>query len=248
MNKFMKRLNLLHPFLFTLASVLFVYLSSDVIASPDQILRPLLLLWFGLILLIWPAYRITGKNLYLASLLLTIFALGIFSTAPFFMAALEISAVAILAGFIFSYLRKRKITVEKIGLLLSLVSFLLVFFSGFSFLSKLANVPGSYYSRILNADPPLLANLAEPKTRPDIYYIVLDGYARADVLDGLYDFDNDDFISALESKGFVVPEQNHSNYPKTALSIASTLKYGLHRFFYPGSARQRSLVVDGALY
>jgi len=60
-------------------------------------------------------------------------------------------------------------------------------------------------------------------TKPDIYYIVLDGYGREDTLRQLFDIDNSEFISYLRGKGFIVPEQSLANYPKTALSVASTL-------------------------
>ena len=32
------------------------------------------------------------------------------------------------------------------------------------------------------------------QSRPDIYYIILDGYARSDVMKSLFDFDNSGFL------------------------------------------------------
>jgi hypothetical protein len=58
---------------------------------------------------------------------------------------------------------------------------------------------------------------------PNIYFIVLDGYARADVLSELYEFDNAPFISYLEQKGFYVASRSYSNYCQTYLSLAATL-------------------------
>jgi hypothetical protein len=60
-------------------------------------------------------------------------------------------------------------------------------------------------------------------SRPDIYYIILDGYGRADVLREYYEFDNSDFISFLKENGFFVAEQSQSNYLQTALSLSSSL-------------------------
>lgn len=59
--------------------------------------------------------------------------------------------------------------------------------------------------------------------KPDIYYFVLDGYAREDVLRQGYDHDNSDFLSFLEDHGFWVADRSRSNYVITALSQASTL-------------------------
>jgi hypothetical protein len=58
---------------------------------------------------------------------------------------------------------------------------------------------------------------------PDIYYIIPDGYAREDVLKTLYDLDNTEFLSFLESSGFYVASDSHANYDQTALSVSSTL-------------------------
>jgi hypothetical protein len=58
---------------------------------------------------------------------------------------------------------------------------------------------------------------------PDIYFIVLDGYARADVLASHYGYDNRPFLHRLESLGFQVAESSQANYGWTFLSLSSTL-------------------------
>jgi hypothetical protein len=69
-----------------------------------------------------------------------------------------------------------------------------------------------------------LINLAEQsETAPDIYYIVLDSYARNDVLLNDYKFDNTEFTNTLVDKGFYLPECANSNYFGTSISIASSL-------------------------
>ncbi len=62
-----------------------------------------------------------------------------------------------------------------------------------------------------------------PEHLPDIYYIVLDGYGRADVLRDLYGYDNQPFLDFLEQSGFFVAEQSRSNYGVTHLSLAASL-------------------------
>lgn len=56
----------------------------------------------------------------------------------------------------------------------------------------------------------------------DIYFILLDGYSRADILLDEYNFDNQEFISALKERGFYVAECSSSNYFWTSLSLGST--------------------------
>lgn len=60
---------------------------------------------------------------------------------------------------------------------------------------------------------------------PDIYFIVLDEYARADVLSDVLNFDNSHFLESLGERGFFIPRCAFSNYDGTALSMASTLNY-----------------------
>jgi hypothetical protein len=58
---------------------------------------------------------------------------------------------------------------------------------------------------------------------PDIYYIILDGYARADILEQLYGLDGSEIFSDLTERGFYVADQSRSNYCQTTLSLASSL-------------------------
>jgi uncharacterized membrane protein len=57
---------------------------------------------------------------------------------------------------------------------------------------------------------------------PDIYYIVLDGYARSDTLQALEGIDNSEFIGRLQQMGFYVAACSQSNYTRTLLSLSST--------------------------
>ncbi|WP_372369093.1 sulfatase-like hydrolase/transferase [Candidatus Uabimicrobium sp. HlEnr_7] len=59
--------------------------------------------------------------------------------------------------------------------------------------------------------------------KPDIYYIIMDGYARNDTLKSIYNYDNKLFLSFLRDKGFFVADKSRSNYPQTYLSLASSL-------------------------
>lgn len=58
---------------------------------------------------------------------------------------------------------------------------------------------------------------------PNIYWIVLDGYPREDVLSRSFGFDNGPFLDSLKSLGFTVLERSLSNFPSTINSISSTL-------------------------
>ncbi|MCX6072152.1 MAG: hypothetical protein NTU91_15080 [Chloroflexi bacterium] len=62
---------------------------------------------------------------------------------------------------------------------------------------------------------------------PDIYYIILDGYARSDYMSEVIGLDNSEFIAFLESEGFYVAAESRSNHNWTSLSLASSLNLTL---------------------
>jgi len=73
---------------------------------------------------------------------------------------------------------------------------------------------------------PVIANgtIAVPVDRlPDIYYIVLDGYARADSMERVYGFDNSEFLDSLIDKGFYIASESQSNYINTKNSLSSSM-------------------------
>lgn len=59
--------------------------------------------------------------------------------------------------------------------------------------------------------------------RPDIYYIILDGYGRHDRLKAYTGLDDSAFIDGLERRGFFVANRSHSNYCQTEQSLGSSL-------------------------
>jgi hypothetical protein len=58
---------------------------------------------------------------------------------------------------------------------------------------------------------------------PDIYHIVLDGYARNDTQQRLYSYDNAEFLGWLRRSGFYVADKASANYCQTGLSLAASM-------------------------
>lgn len=79
-------------------------------------------------------------------------------------------------------------------------------------------------ARARRAEPIALSRRPDRDELPDIYYIILDGYTRADVLRRHYGYDNTPFLEALRARGFFIADRSLANYPSwTYLSIASSL-------------------------
>lgn len=59
--------------------------------------------------------------------------------------------------------------------------------------------------------------------RPDVYYIILDGFGRQDALKAKLGFDDAFFVEGLQKMGFYVADRSRANYVQTELSLASSL-------------------------
>ena len=70
---------------------------------------------------------------------------------------------------------------------------------------------------------PEISRLSDITQLRDIYYIILDGYARSDTLKEIYNYDNREFIDYLSDRGFYIAMESLSNYAMTHLSLASSL-------------------------
>ena len=71
----------------------------------------------------------------------------------------------------------------------------------------------------------VIASNATGTKLPDIYYIVLDGYGRQDVLSTMYGVDNSAFLDGLRARGFFIASESNSNYTHTLQSLASSLNF-----------------------
>lgn len=232
----MKRIIAYGPvFSFTISYILYQYLSSKALINtfPFQVLYTILILILLLIGCSFIANRI-AKNHNQAGLVLLLTAELLFFSEKFFFISGIISCFLILLWVGIAILRKKKILLEHISFLLILLSFGLIFYYLSLISPALINVPWSLYKRQITESKEIQSSsIIIPSEPPDIYYIVLDGYVRSDVLEELYGYDNSNFTNYLLDKGFIIPENNHSNYAITPLSLASTLNMQYIQTLFP---------------
>ena len=118
---------------------------------------------------------------------------------------------------------------QDLVMLLNLMGLLLLIFplyniSGWAIKSAVQEIK-------FNSDNPVLDTYGEklvPKNQqalPDVYYIVLDEFARQDVLKNEWNIDDSNFITELRKIGFYVADCSMSNYLHTRLSITSELNF-----------------------
>jgi hypothetical protein len=100
-------------------------------------------------------------------------------------------------------------------------------------------------SRASQTEDTSVLNLKVSGQPPDIYYIILDGYGREDVLQDQFGYDNSVFLNKLRDMGFVIADCSQSNYAQTQMSLASSLNFNyidvLSDRFVPGSEDRTGL-------
>jgi hypothetical protein len=97
------------------------------------------------------------------------------------------------------------------------------------FAAAMLLLPSVSYGSYALGEEPLLAiedpgDIPVPAERPNVYWILLDSYARPDVLKEVADIDVADFVDSLEGFGFEVSSSSRASYPRTILSVTSTLQ------------------------
>jgi len=211
----------IHGFLFSAGSAVIIYVvKSDSIFydPPSNILYPTLFSIVVFLLFVLLGYLLTS-NLKAAGLIASFFVLGFFYLWPVFLWIL----ITILVSLLLIKIIYKKVGFSKTHLVMNAISISVVGFYLFQFISLIVGAPRvSYQSGILPVRA-MPASISFLDTAPDIYYIIPDGYGRADMLQSVHGFDNSDFMSALEQRGFIVASDSQTNYPRTLLSLTSTL-------------------------
>jgi hypothetical protein len=212
---------LLHGFFFSIGCVLILYVTNPdvfIYVPPANIIPPLIFS-VAIYLLFVLIFSLFLRNIEIAGLIATLLVLGMLYLWPFFVAIIVTTLLSILIVWLF----RKKIKFGDVHLILNVISAAVFGFYLYQFSSMILSLPwASYRSTIQTVD----SSSAFPSTHtstPDIYYIILDGYGRADMLQSIYGFDNSAFISDLEERGLIVENRSQANYPRTILSLASSL-------------------------
>ena len=224
----MKRTRALHPFLFAAFPVLFLYSHNVEQVSATVIPLPLILILVGTVVL-YAVFWLMLRNGLKAGLVTTLF---------------------IVLFFVYGHVADVVLGVKIGNLVIGRARYLLLFWA-LLFLagswriikvsSDLHGITGflNKMSVVLIAIPLVFAVLSPPtihvdvpappkpskeiENPPNIYYIILDAYARADILKEYFDYDNSSFLKALRERGFYIAERSTSNYYWSHMSTASAL-------------------------
>lgn len=230
----MKRFYLITPFMFAFSFILYINYWVLTLVSPDQFFRLLLAIFLLLGLLVYPAYYLT-RDWEWASLLLTVFVFGFYFSQSFFLLMGSVVLIITIFWQVYFRLRGFKVRLTQFFVLLNTVALFIIALSLYLNIRSFAQVPWlSYFKSVDQARNASVEISSTPRATPDIYYIILDGYLRSDMLEKLYGYDNTPFTTYLQERGFLVPANIHSNYAKTAVSVSSTLNMNYVDSYAPG--------------
>lgn len=227
----MKKINLnfpIHPFLFAAFPILFFYSNNikevflDVLPLPifySFILTIVVFLLSQLVLRNW-----TKAAVSISTFLIIFFSFGhirgfgVDERLLLFIWALVYATIVIL-------IVRGKNDLLDVNKYLNFVSFLLVAFSlaNIAYFEISSGRAAAYFDK-KSEETSVLPDLTLPNNPPDIYYIIFDRYAFLPTLKDLYGYDQvEDFEKFLTDGGFFIAKESKANYPRTFLSLGSSL-------------------------
>jgi hypothetical protein len=233
-----KKSMVIHPFLFAIFPVLYLYSHNIREVFLKWTLAPAAITLVCTFLL-WVVLVFLCKEKNRAGLLLSLFAVYFFSYGHFvgtlrnfwtaarkfgsqtWLFSIWTAAFLVAAYFAFK-IRKHTTNLTKI---MNVIAFCLI---GFSLINI---VRFESESAILREDtiavwPEGSSSFSKVQgTCPNIYYIILDAYAGNDILKESFDYDNSTFLEQLSHRGFFVANKSRANYVKTVLSLPSSLNF-----------------------
>jgi hypothetical protein len=217
-----------HPIVSLMAFNISQIYAQDALKSLLISLSATVIVLFGL--------RIITKNWQLAGLLTSLLVVWFFLYGRLYIPLKSFSVFGLIlgrhrfllvawSGIFFAvafWLVKRPGVIPDLTIVLNIFSTILICLPIIQIVTfHLRNLSHSNIPAVDSVTP--LISWTEDSTPPDIYYIVLDGYTRSDVLEEEFGIDNTAFLGDLQQMGFYVAECAQSNYTRTTHSFSALL-------------------------
>lgn len=251
MNVNLSTSTIIHPILFALFPVIFIFGNNTSFLSANDLFEPLILI-LGIVGLIWLILKITIKRSAKTSISLSLGLIIFFFYGHFHNLFNDLSGEYIRNSFLIP------------GYLLIFLVLIFVLFRTNSDLKNITKIVNAIAITLivmssvnivmgLSFDPTLQEFSNDDVSSeldstmfgtPDVYYIILDAYAGHESLKKHYDFDNSDFLNELKERGFTIIDNSRSNYGWSHLSLSSSLNMIHHNFDQELGSKNYGLVYD----
>lgn len=236
-SSFKKNIIYASPFLFALYSVFFLYSFNEKEYRLEVLFAPLLisLIFTSIVFL---ATKFIFKKIEISALISSLVVFVSLSYGRFielgednaekisklkidfetFVGIVVLLVFALLTFLIFKYKEKLK----PVNKYVTIISLLLVAFSLYNIIS-FEYKSGRVFSKNTQPKNTTYEYVKPNPNDPDIYYFIFDRYGGPKSLKEQYGFDNSQILNFLEKKGFYISRNSTTNYPKTFLSLGSSL-------------------------
>ena len=209
-----------YPLLFAVFPILFLYVHNISETSASQIWLPIVIS-VAATLVLWAVMSLILRSLAKAGLATAIFLVFFFSYGRLYDGlsylgvfvpkhAYLLPVMLFIWGYCVYFISRAKRDFRITTRLFNITAVVLIAINLFNIvgyqvkLARLSDGMPEESSEYTTASP------TEPSTLPDIYFIVLDEYARSDTMKEWYDYDSSWFIESLEDKGFFVASQSET--------------------------------------
>lgn len=225
----------IHPWLIGAVPILFLYSQNFGLVIDNEI--PALLFWMLMVTTIgFVTAHAISRNTHRAALITScvsvLFSLSghvhslVAKSEPLIVWTALVLITMIIAVAELRRIRSERFF-EQVSLPLNFVAFAMILAQIAALYSHYAG-PSSRQLSIRNGEAGSARAAPSPKVqdsadRPDIYYIIPDGYSSDGWLQSAMGYDNSKFTDALKARGFEVVPHAQANYASTLASLASTL-------------------------
>lgn len=235
----MKKPFVIHPFLFAIYFILFLFTYNINEFSFSQIIFPLAIVLGFTFLFMWLSKFIFKDNIK-GGIIVSLFLVMFFSYGHIYAIVVGTRVGNIIIGrhiclfptwciiYIFCnyfFITKQHKSLYNFTKILNIIAFSLILISLFNIGIYNFNLISNRQDKnihIENRDNNV-GDLENKTPLRDIYYIILDGYASSKTLKEVYEYDNSEFTDYLTNEGFFIASKSRSNYATTFLSLASSL-------------------------
>jgi len=225
----MKKISVIHPLLFAIYPILFLFARNIGQFSTIVIVVPILAV-ICFTLLFWLLVNFLYKDRLKSGLIVSLFLCLFFSFGHFYLTIKAILSPGIvfmlwLCIFIFVGLliKRTRVSLRNVNIFMNIAAFILITFPFVEITNFKLKTSNEWRSQNISAlvTKSKIFN-QKPNEIPDIYFIVLDAYAREDILKEFFNFENTEFFDYLGKNGFYIANKSTANYCQTSLSLAST--------------------------
>lgn len=248
-----KNKKIFHPILVALFPILIIYSQNVGRMNIEELILPVILLVIFSIALYY-GIKIVLKNPFKASIIVTLVLIFLFSYGHVYYLLNDVSidgfdigrnrylipAFTIILGISLFFIIKSNRIFDNATSIMNVISivFLIVAISNIGFVAaENANCENCENQEIFYEGKdftkffePHTFSISDEQELPDVYYLILDEYARSDALEEYHNFNNQEFVQYLEKKGFDVADNSFTNYPMSVQAIPATMNMNYINF------------------